>query len=209
MTLPSQDSIYALCAWSCRQALNGYHLNLMLSSGNNSTAPADGPQKFNDNTGENESDLTQSSTLPAYLDASTGHPEDTAGIIMGSNQSIEPNIESGDLYLEAEKKILSQGHVLPTWAVKQKSGARNDDSDASDQAFQDYNSVYDSDLDSEVSGTDYSHREHHKKMRKWKSLSTNKYENTLLDCIVNTGNYPAENLAQSATEVGIREFDSI
>lgn len=54
-------------------------------------------------------------------------------------------------------------------------GGFNDDSDA----------AYDSDLDSIFSNSDI--KAHAKKMRKWNAMAKGRFENMLLDCIVNTG----------------------
>ncbi|KAK4068307.1 uncharacterized protein Triagg1_7550 [Trichoderma aggressivum f. europaeum] len=93
-----------------------------------------------------------------------------------------------DRYSEAEQSILEKGSVAPSWAAKHKPGEYNDDSDA-DDAKDPHNAdddVYDSDLDSQRSQPNRTKREHHKKMREWRSKATTRFEKMLLDCIVNT-----------------------
>ncbi|KAK3345923.1 P-loop containing nucleoside triphosphate hydrolase protein [Lasiosphaeria hispida] len=101
-----------------------------------------------------------------------------------------------DAYSEAEQSFVEKQsrRGRPSWFRKrpgydsdsdksEKVGAKGDPDDE----------AYDSDLVSELEapgGTRHVAREHTKKMRKWSALATNRFENMLLECIVNTDKIP-------------------
>ncbi|EHK42026.1 hypothetical protein TRIATDRAFT_207541, partial [Trichoderma atroviride IMI 206040] len=61
----------------------------------------------------------------------------------------------------------------------------SDADDVKDRSHNADDDVYDSDLDSQRSQPNRIKREHHKKMREWRSKAATKFEKMLLDCIVN------------------------
>ncbi|KAK5655530.1 hypothetical protein OQA88_5461 [Cercophora sp. LCS_1] len=105
-----------------------------------------------------------------------------------------------DAYSEAEQSFVENQsrRGRPSWFRRrpgydsdseksEKVGAKADPDDE----------AYDSDLVSEAdaAGTRQVAREHAKKMRKWSALATNRFENMLLECIVNTGeNHAADDV---------------
>lgn len=103
-----------------------------------------------------------------------------------------------DAYSEAEQSFVENQsrRGRPSWfrrrpgydSDSEKSEKAGGKADPDDEA-------YDSDLVSEPDGggTKQVAREHAKKMRKWSALATNRFENMLLECIVNTGENHAAN----------------
>lgn len=115
-----------------------------------------------------------------------------AGASQGKDQTLHIVNEVDDAYSDAEQSFLERGPIAPSWA-RGRPGNFDDDSDKSNRdppAYGDADDFYDSDLDSVASRTGRVVREHHKKMRKWRSMATSRFENMLLECIVNIDSIP-------------------
>jgi hypothetical protein len=102
--------------------------------------------------------------------------------------NVKENLRLADDWSEAEVSFENNKgrRGPPSWLPKRR-GDGGDSSDDDKPAHDPNDEAYDSDLVTEASGEIRIVREHAKKMRKWRALATGRFENMLLECIVNIG----------------------
>ncbi|KAI5922570.1 P-loop containing nucleoside triphosphate hydrolase protein [Camillea tinctor] len=188
MTLQSQDPLEILRVESYKNALRMY-----IKGQDSDIKQTDDNKDSVVQKPESASGTNYSVSSPPDSQTLLSKQEDPTINILSVDENDGSESEDGDPYLVAERRVMAQGYPHPAWTSKKNSRGLGEDSDASDSELASYNSsddIYDSDLESEVSFTCYARREHQKKMRKWRSLATNKHEHMLLDCIVNIDEIP-------------------
>ncbi|KAK4158466.1 putative mitochondrial AAA [Chaetomidium leptoderma] len=133
------------------------------------------------------------------------------------NDDLEVEIANlvDDAYSEAEQSFMEtqSRRGRPSW-YRKRAGYESDSEKGDKGPKPDPNDeTYDSDLDSETSrdreGVRRATREHAKKMRVFRSLATNRFENMLLECIVNTDSIPPKYQNIYVNPATIRELERV
>ncbi|GAP90245.1 putative mitochondrial AAA [Rosellinia necatrix] len=109
--------------------------------------------------------------------------------------NVKESIRLADDWSEAEVSFENNKSWRgpPSWLPKRRGNGDGGDSSDDDKPAKDPNDeAYDSDLVTEASGEVRVVRVHDKKMRKWRALASGRFENMLLECIVNIDHIPAE-----------------